>query len=116
MSISTKFTNAKPGAYFYESLAARNQEPKLLKFMCTRIGTLEKYGKVFENIAVVDFVEVSTGKLLVVDADDRYGYYPPLSGRNFLKIRRLRNKLSDDLAKYDFLLSQINAKIEEIVS
>ena len=109
MNISSKFKKAKRGQYFYETLSSTSQEPRLLRFMglthCAKVAYRDE----------VIFEVVGTLERIIVDADDRYGRYPPLSGPNLVKIRNQRNQLADDLAKYDFLLHQIHMKIDEIV-
>lgn len=108
-NISSKFQNAKVGAYFYESVDGRNKEPRLLLFK----GLTHGAGVAYRDEAI--FEVVGTGERLFVDADDRYGYYPPLSGNNLMKMKRRQRDLRAELARYDHLLKVVDAKIDDII-
>lgn len=102
-NVSNKFTQAKPGELFMDSLAntmENHGQPRVLVFHGL-VDTNSDYPQ-------VKFIDRETGKELLVNADDRYGLYPRLDGKQLKKIVDRRAQLAAELSKYDYLLAQCN--------
>ena len=101
--ISQKFLKAKQGDFFYDRIDCAD-EPRLLRFISLHQDP--------HNVAhYVTFEDAQTNISFFVSADDRYGYFPPLSKRNRNKIEgricELR-ELRDQLEVYEGLQAQID--------
>lgn len=101
-SISSKFLKANKGDLFYES-PTRNAAPRLLEFR--RIF----YDNTSEHVEFIDLSNSTKEKKFsfLVDADDRYGHFPPLTSTNLRKIQARYDNLAQELSVYSHLLRQI---------
>lgn len=109
-NVSMKFQKAKIGALFYES---PNQfaESRILKFLGIEENVLRDVrgrwlpAVKFEVVSAND--DGTDGNVFYVDADDRYGHFPPLSKTNADKIIARVEYLRTELAKYETLYDDI---------
>lgn len=102
-NISKKFQSAVEGELFMETVAGGSAQPEVLVF--------RKVTKTGDWTGTVTFEGVQSEAEYVVDADDRYGRYPKLTDAKIADLRARRADLAAELAKYDHILSQVDALI-----
>lgn len=108
--ISTKFTKAKLGDLFHETVGTSvksSAKPRVLVF-----NGLDKATHVYpcgteREYDVVKWIVRSTGEEFTADADDRYGFYPRLDKKAVEKLEARRAQLAAELATYDYLLTGV---------
>lgn len=112
MTVSAKFTKAKSGDWFAETMAtAGPPRPRLLMFSHVMSPEKASIGARVnvQNVCFLERVGQGTTRVVEVDADDRYGLYPKVDAKFVSKVFARHAELKAELGKYEHMKKQLES-------